>query len=118
MKLIDIIKSKEALDRLFTERLPIKVSFNLRKSLRKLNTILKDFEDTRVSLIEKLGEIDASNGNYIVNKENIPEFNKEMDSLLESDIETEFNKISVNDLGDIKISPLDLEVLSYLFTEE
>lgn len=115
----------ESLNKLIDKEIPIKTSYKLSKLTKKLIDEHSIYEENRMKLINKYAEKDADN-NIIINKkdnsttmigENKINFNKEFTELINIEMELEFEKIKLDDLGEISISPRDLLYLNFLFNE-
>ena len=115
-----------SLNKLIDKEIPIKTSYKLSKLTRNLMNEYKIYEDNRMKLINKYAEKDE-NGNIKINKEdntimilngNRDKFNNEFIELVNIEIELEFDKIKLDDLSDVMISPRDLLNLDFLFNED
>lgn len=117
MKLITLIESKDALEKLFNTDLPVRIAYKLGKIIKLLNTELKEFDEFRDKLLHKYGE-DQGEGKFLISAENAPLFNEDIKALLESEVTLQFSRIYLEELGDIKLSSKDLMALEYLIVEE
>jgi len=115
----------ESLNKLIDKEIPIKTSYKLSKLTKKIIDEYSIYEENRMKLINKYAEKDVDN-NIIINKkdnsttmigENKINFNKEFTELINIEMELEFEKIKLDDLGEISISPRDLLYLNFLFDE-
>lgn len=124
MKIKDIVNSQNSLQKLLGVSLPVKVSYKLSKLVTKLQPELDLFNKEKDKLIEKYGEKDDK-GVVSIKQDspNMPKFAKEIDELAEMEVNIDFGdgksfeKISVADLGDVKIEAQDLLSLSYLLND-
>ena len=115
----------ESLNKLIDKEIPIKTSYKLSKLTKKIIDEYSIYEENRMKLINKYAEKDVDN-NIIINKkdnsttmigENKINFNKEFTELINIEMELEFEKIKLDDLGEISISPRNLLYLNFLFDE-
>ena len=115
----------ESLNKLIDKEIPIKTSYKLSKLTKRLIDEHSIYEKNRMKLINKYAEKDVDN-NIIINKkdnsttmigENKINFNKEFTELINIEMELEFEKIKLDDLGEISISPRNLLYLNFLFDE-
>jgi hypothetical protein len=113
VKLIDIYSSVGSLNKLIDEPLPAKISFKLMKLLNQLNQEVKLIEDQRTKLIKKFA---GEEGNT-VKDENKDQFIKELTEILEESVDISWEPVSIDALGDIKMSVLELSKVQYLFVE-
>ena len=120
----DIIGGKEVFKRLVEMPLNIKVAYNIARIIREIEKENKTFEDTRQKLLFKYGEKDSS-GQLIINQNNqitiIPEqinnYNKEIQELLDEKIKLNVEPISLNDLGEIQITPAEIYQINMFIKE-
>ena len=87
--------------------LQVKTSFRFTKIIESVSKDLENFEKHRMQLFNKYGEQQPDNSSTI-SAGNIELFNQEMTSLLQETVEIPEIKFSLEDLGDIQISPADL----------
>jgi hypothetical protein len=112
VKLVDIYGSVATLNKLIDEPLPAKISFKLMKLLNQLNQEVKLVEDQRIKLIKKFsGEGDS------VTEENKEQFIKEFSEILEETTDISWEPVSIESLGELKMSVVELSKIQYLFTE-
>ena len=110
MNIKEILESKEAIEALTAQVLPINTAIKLSKLQKELNEILEIYQERRKSLFEKHGE-----GKDL----NIPDANRdafitEHGSLIDAEIELVIPNINIEDLGDIQISANHLTNLTWL----
>lgn len=124
LKLSTIIGSQQALADLTTLSLPITVSYKISKLINRIQPDLKLYEEKRFELIKRLGaETGEGTNQFSVKPENLEEFQKELTTLLEMDIDVDFGegkeleKIPVSQLSGTNIAAKDLIALDWLFTE-
>lgn len=113
VKLIDIYSSVGSLNKLIDEPLPAKISFKLMKLLNQLNQEVKLIEDQRTKLIKKF----AGEEGTTVKDENKEQFIKELTEILEEFVDISWEPVSIDALGDIKMSVAELSKVQYLFVE-
>jgi len=125
LKLGELNTILESLNKLIDKEISIKTSYKLSKLTKRLIDEHSIYEKNRMKLINKYAEKDADN-NIIINKEdnsttmigeNKINFNKEFTELINIEMELEFEKIKLDDLGEISISPRNLLYLNFLFDE-
>jgi hypothetical protein len=120
----DIIGGKEVFKKLAEMPLNIKAAYNIARIIREIEKENKTFEDTRQKLLFKYGEKDSS-GQLIINQNNqitiIPEqinnYNKEIQELLNEKIKLNVEPISLNDLGEIQITPAEIYQINMFIKE-
>lgn len=120
----DIIGGKEVFKKLAEMPLNIKAAYNIARTIREIEKENKTFEDTRQKLLFKYGEKDSS-GQLIINQNNqitiIPEqinnYNKEIQELLDEKIKLNVEPINLNDLGEIQITPAEIYQINMFIKE-
>lgn len=118
MKLKQLVESTTALNKLVDQKLPIKVSFQLSTFLSKTNPELTNFDKLRTEKIQEYGERVIKDGKpteeYTIPKDKVEEWSKEINELLEQEIDVKIPDIKIDDLGDINIEPTSLMGLEWL----
>lgn len=110
------------LNSIIEEKLPAKASYWLARNATKLTKELETFEQTRVKTVEKFCKRDKD-GKPIIKKDknydmaDMDGFNREMATILEEELEVELKEITLSELGDVKIKPLDLIKLEKIIKE-
>ena len=84
MKLIDLVMAQEALQQLVALELPAAVSFQIARALRPIDVELRNYEQARQKLVERLGE--REDNRISVKPENIEEFDREHRALLDVEL--------------------------------
>lgn len=117
MILKDLVKSKDALGRLSSQKLPINIAYRLGKTLDKVFMEIERYEKYRTSLIREIGNVSSETGDIVVPPENIPEFIKQMESLLNEEVSIDIQKIKISEMQDAMVSVEDILLLRYLIEE-
>lgn len=114
----DIINSSDGLTGLSQRHLKAKTAYIVGKILKTVDTELSNFEQARMDLIRKYGLkddngelIEDENHNLHIAPENLQIFNTELTELMNTPVEIMANKISINDLGDIEFTPVEMAQL-------
>jgi hypothetical protein len=114
VKLGDVYVSVGVLNKILDTELPVTVSYKMMKLVNKLNEELKTVEEQRVKLVKKY----SSSTENTVSEDNKNNFLQEFSTLLESEIDLDWEKIALKTLDkDIKLSVNDLSKVQYLFSE-
>ena len=110
---------EEDLRAITKKELPIKLSYKFAKLVKKLLEENNMVEQQRIKLVKKYsnGEMDV-NGMYSVLPDKSKDFREEFGSLLEEEIEVDFEPIDLSELGDITIPPFNLARLSKIIKFE
>lgn len=115
INLNDVVNSVDIVKKLIEYKLPVKTSFRLMTLVKTLDAKLQTFEECRVSLVKKYGELNEETQQISVKPENVEEFAKEYQELLKEEFEVDFSKIGVESLpDDVSISVSELQKVSWL----
>lgn len=100
----------EGLNAILAKELSIKPAYWFGKLGKKLHKEFTEFEENRVKLAKKHALKDENGQPVIENNKykfaDIESFNAEFKELAETEIEIDFNPVSLEQLGDVKISPI------------
>jgi hypothetical protein len=121
MKLGQLVESKEVLDYLGKQKLPISFAFSYRTFLEGIVPHISNYEKLRIEKVMELGEeSEDKKGMYNVKEENVEQFKKEMMELLEQDIIVPEFSIDIDMLekSNILLSVEDLSKISWLLKKE
>ena len=108
----DIVNSSSTFRELSEKQLPIRVAFKIARLIRELDKENVTFENSRKAIIEKYAMRDetgkitqADNGNIILQQDKIIECNNELNELLSTEVEINADKISIEELEKIEMTP-------------
>ena len=111
-----------AVNRLLEERVPAKVAYNLRAVVKELPGKIELFHETKKSLFDRFCKkqedgtlLIESDRVVFIDEEAEKDFQKEMESLCDTEFEVSVNKVKLPD--DIRISTLDLMILEPILEE-
>ena len=96
--------------------LAAKVSFRLSKLLAIISPELVRFEDSRKKLFEKYGEVDGEQMRIPAAKEQ--EFLSEWTALLAETVEFSQIQFTLEDLGDVKLTAIEMRAFTPWIKEE
>lgn len=119
IKLSQLLDVEKPLAELMEQQLPLKISYQLAKVLRKASDEMKEFYRLREELFKKLG-IEEEDGKFTIPDDKKEDFTKEIMELAEIEVDmAEFEPISVADFEgtDIKMSPMQLATLDQFFKD-
>lgn len=117
-----IVDANKVLATLRNEKLPIATAVTLARMIRLVQAEAQLFEEKRNEFITELGverpatdaerEMADPNGNVVaVTTDKLPEFSRRLSELAICDVELACDPIPVAALGDIAISPTDVDCL-------
>lgn len=109
VKLLDIMLTKDALQNLLNTKLPIKTSYKLNKLAIALNVEYEAYEKQRVELVKEYGE-EKEDGSVAIPPDSpkMKEFLEKIAELQNIEVSLDFEKLKVEELGDIEIEPTNL----------
>ena len=119
VKLVEIVNSTEAMNKIAAQPMKASVSFKVAKNLRALGEELAIFEQSRGDLIRKYGKEDKE-GNVAIepNTKGMAEFQKELNELLNVDIDLNgFKKIKLSQLSKCELTPQEMASLEFAIEE-
>lgn len=96
-------------------QLSAKVLFYIEKNKKIFNTLAQEIENTRIEIIDKYKV--RENNKTIIQKDKIEIANKELNDLLDIEQDINFYKINIKDLGDVKLTPQQMEALMFMINE-
>ena len=108
---------EESLKKLLILTLPIKISYKLSKVLAKISKELALLEEQRMNLVRKYGEENPETKEIRVQPDQMPAFINEFNELLQETVKFDFEPVSIDSVGDIEFSPLDMANLEKFFAE-
>jgi len=109
-----LVESVPDLKAILATKLPIKVAYRINKLVNnQIERELKQYDEARISLVNKYGDKDEKGDLKVTDPEKIKEFMKELNELLAMEIELDFTPIKVEELGDVQVEPKSL--VSFLF---
>ena len=97
--------------------LPSKQAYWLKRIVKAAESEVRQAEEVRVQLVKKYGE-EGEGGIIVVNTENTEAFTGELNEMLEAEIDLPGDGVTLESLGDIKLSAIDLMKLDWLITDE
>lgn len=117
---IEMLNGLNTLGILAGARLPIKISYGIKKNIEIISRELKTYEEERTSLIDKYGEKDkegkvkVENNSYII--KDVENFNKDIQELQNIENEVEFYDISLDSLlnSNIELTTGELTSIEFL----
>ena len=106
-KIKTIVNAREAVQRLAQQTLPVAVSYRVTKLINAMNAEIAVYDAERIKLCERFGKLNDSKTSYTIGKGE--EFNGELSSLLDFDVELDVQKINLPET--LSITPADLITL-------
>lgn len=116
MPLRTLVDSVSALNELAALKLKPIVAFKVARLIQDLNGHLRAFEEAKRKAFETYGVPDEKEG-MVIPLDKQPEFMSEMDEVVSQEITFNIPSLTINELGDVAISPGVLASLIWLFDQ-
>ena len=121
MKNREIIEHINALGNFTKDKLPTKLSFAVVKNFNKLKSVYKDYDESRALLVEKYAEKDDKgetvrneNGTETFKEECLLDWNKEVNELLDIDVEFDIHSVDFVIIENLQMSVIDIEAIEFM----
>lgn len=115
-KMYEVRGMKEPLINLIEKEIPVSIAFRLNKFVKAIDEHLTEIEDFRVKLINQYGVKNEEKNLVEVPNNKMKDFSREMNNLLNEEVEIEFTPININLFGDdLQLSTKDLMILEKIF---
>lgn len=115
LKLEQILNEANNISALQEVKLPVKVSYRIKRLVDKLTPILKNYNEKRNELVEEFGEEDPKTKNFKVKKENEKEFFAKVEELTQVEENIDFTPIKIEEINNLNLEPKLL--ISWIFEE-
>ena len=117
VKMLVLIKSLNSLKVLCSLKIPVKTSFKLSRLMKKINEEVTIYEELQKKLVDEYGVIGDDKEFKVVSvgSEHYEKVNLELNEILDTEIEFDFEPINIEELGNIEIEPAHLHSLEHLF---
>ena len=109
---------EESLVKIMNKEIPVKAAYKLGKFLKKVSKELVTIEEQRISLVKKYSKGENEKGDFQVLSEKENDFRKEFVELLQTEVNIDVQTVSIEDFGDISLSPVDLMKLDKIVVSE
>ena len=100
-----------------TQKLPIKLSYTIKKNTKKFQSIAEQIEKSRVELIQKYGE-ETEDGGYRFIPENEEKANQEFTELMNMEEDVTVFTIDINSLADdIELTNAQMDAIMFMLKD-
>ena len=121
MKLKELLEAADAIRAFGEQKLPAKGAYRVSKLIRAADTEFRDFDQTRVKLVQALDlqpkEGEETDKEREARQERLKEFEKQFNALVDEDVQFDISKIAWDDIGGIEISPVQMMRLAPFIEE-
>ncbi len=121
-----IVTDANFLGALTQKQLPIRVSYSIAKNVAKIESELKVYNNEREKLIDKYCVKDEEGKNIIdennqlkISDEHLDNWNKDINELLDIEVDIDIHKFNVNDLlnSNCEMTASELMLIDYMIEE-
>lgn len=121
-----IVNDSSFLGNLTQKQLPIRVSYTIAKNISKIEKELEIYNKERQKIIDKYCIKDDEGNNVIdennqlkISSENLNTWNKEINELLDIEVDIEIHKFNINDLlnSNCEMTASELMLIDYMIEE-
>ena len=124
VKLNDIVNATETFNKIMRQSFKGSLAFKIARLARELDKEMQTFNTERQKIIQKYGEKDE-NGELIVDekglinfdKTNLKEINEEFNSLLNTELEINADKLPMDSIDNFEITPQEMLQIEVFFED-
>ena len=119
-----IVNSASQLEGISKKQLPVKVSYAIAKNMRKLNDLIKIYNDERQKLITKYGIKDENeelavgkDGIVHIKEECMREWAKDNTELFNIEVEVDIHTFSIDNFKGYDMAPSEMMAIEYMIKD-
>jgi hypothetical protein len=98
--------------------LPIKLNYAIQRNLNTLSQIVETTEKMKMAIGEKYGEYNSETNSYQIPPEQVPNANKELNTLMEIEESVDIRKIKLSELENLSLTSEQMASLLFMIEEE
>lgn len=117
MKLGILVNAESALSTLANEKMKAKSSYRIAKVINQITPHLETFRKVQQELLEKYGKKNGEGFGINPEMKGWKTYLKEIQSVLEEDIDIKIKKITLNSLSNAELTALEIGSLDWLIEE-
>ena len=125
MRLKDMLDTVGTLRGIASKELRGRAAYNIAKIMKQVDNEFTLFNEARQKVVDKYGEkdengnlkINADTNEYIFADKNLEAVTKEINEILDSEVELNANKLTIDDLEDLKLTPTEMASIIELIEE-
>ena len=102
----------------FNQYIPAKVNFYLQKNMGKLAAAAQEIDKARLDVAKHYGVLAEDGSGYSVPQDLIPQANKELEELFSIEQDIEIQTFSIEDLGSVELTPMQMQAIMFMIDEE
>lgn len=124
IKLSDVVNATETFNKIMQQSFKGSLAFKIARLARELDKEMQTFNTERQKIIQKYGEKDENgelkideNGNVKFENSKIQEINEEFNSLLNTELEINADKLPMDSIDAFEITPQEMLSIETFFEE-
>jgi len=122
IKLSDIVNATETFNKIMQQSFKGSLAFKIARLARELDKEMQTFNEERQKIIQKYGNKDENgeliideNGNIKFDNADLIEINQEFNSLLETELEINADKLPMDSIDNFEITPKEMLNIEVFF---
>lgn len=117
MKLETLVNAAPALQALAATSLPVKLAYKIARVLPLVDAEMKAYGTARDGLLKQHGKPEADGRSYSFESAGAAAFAEGIEQLHAEEVTIEFPKVSIEALGESKMTPAQLASLDFMLTD-
>lgn len=113
----DVVMMQENMNFILDLQLPAKTSYKVGSFVNAIKIKYTEFDVKRQELVRKYGQLDPDKAEIKVSVENMEKFSVELRGILSQETEIDIDLISLEDVGDMKVSAKNMAIFAKVFKE-
>jgi len=122
IKLSDVVNATETFNKIMQQSFKGSLAFKIARLARELDKEMQTFNEERQKIIQKYGNKDENgeliidkNGNVKFDNTKLEEINQEFNSLLETELEINADKLPMDSIDNFEITPQEMLNIEVFF---
>jgi hypothetical protein len=118
IKIEKLLDAVQALNSLFSQKLPVRISYPISRMISLVNQEIKHTKELRNNIIEKLGN--KTEQGFVIDKDDkeaVAEYEKQIADLLSIEIDLPIQPIKLQDIENAELTAFELDMLAGFITE-
>ena len=117
LKAFQLYELDEGLADLGEKELPISTSLKIQRTHKAVKSELDPINKVRSKIVNKYKDKELNDGGVQIKKDKIEVCRKELDELMNQDVEVKVSKINIKELANISVKPKTLGMIGELLVE-
>jgi len=119
----DIITNNNLFREIHSKPMPARTAFKVARLIRELDKENEMFDKQRIDIVTRYakrdenGDMIEENNQVLIDDDKMKQFQDEFNALLDTEVEVNAEKLSIDDLGDIELTPKQIMNLEKFINE-